>query len=125
MKIHRAMNPRSLANLDPQARNKGKQRFNTTLRPETIAWLQAGGNASERIEKLVGDAQAATAEEEEVKRSLESARGTLQAVEKIYHHWYTQAVHQVATSPRWRHIVKLLRELHDALHHESHESTIR
>jgi exonuclease I len=47
------INPKSLANLNPKARFMNKQRFNTTLRPETIAWLQEGGNASQRIEDLV------------------------------------------------------------------------
>jgi hypothetical protein len=51
------VNPKSLANLNPKARYMGKQRFNTTLRPETIAWLQSGGNASQRIEDLVTAAQ--------------------------------------------------------------------
>lgn len=47
------INPKSLANLNPKARFMGKVRFNTTLRPETITWLQSGGNASQRIEDLV------------------------------------------------------------------------
>jgi hypothetical protein len=33
------------------------KRFNTTLRPETIAWLKRGGNASQRIEDLVDAAR--------------------------------------------------------------------
>lgn len=48
-----AVNPKSIANLNPKARYMGKVRFNTTLRPETITWLQSGGNASQRIEDLV------------------------------------------------------------------------
>lgn len=52
-----AVNPKSLANLNPKARYMGKVRFNTTLRPETITWLSQGGNASQRIEELVTAAQ--------------------------------------------------------------------
>jgi hypothetical protein len=52
------INPKSLENLNPKARYMGKQRFNTTLQPKTIAWLQSGGNASQRIEDLVNAAKA-------------------------------------------------------------------
>jgi hypothetical protein len=55
----RILNDRSLENLKlgPIFRDQGKQRFNTTLRPETIAWLKRGGNASQRIEDLVDAAR--------------------------------------------------------------------
>ena len=55
----RIIDDRSLENLKlgPIFRNQGKQRFNTTLRPETIAWLKRGGNASQRIEDLVDAAR--------------------------------------------------------------------
>jgi hypothetical protein len=45
--------PNSLANLNPQANNKGKVKCNLTLSPETIAWLKSGGNASSRVDYLV------------------------------------------------------------------------
>lgn len=55
----RILDERSLENLKlgPIFRDQGKQRFNTTLRPETIAWLKRGGNASQRIEDLVDAAR--------------------------------------------------------------------
>jgi len=55
----RILDDRSLENLKlgPIFRDQGKQRFNTTLRPETIAWLKRGGNASQRIEDLVDAAR--------------------------------------------------------------------
>jgi hypothetical protein len=55
----RILDDRSLENLKlgPIFRDQGKQRFNTTLRPETIAWLKSGGNASQRIEDLVDAAR--------------------------------------------------------------------
>jgi hypothetical protein len=55
----RILDERSLENLKlgPLFRDQGKQRFNTTLRPETIAWLKRGGNASQRIEDLVDAAR--------------------------------------------------------------------
>lgn len=49
----RSLSPNSLANLNPQANSKGKQRINLSLLPETIAWLKSGGNASERVDYLV------------------------------------------------------------------------
>jgi hypothetical protein len=49
----RRINERSLANLNPKARDKGKQDIKLSLRPETIAWLKTGGNASERVDFLV------------------------------------------------------------------------
>ena len=55
----RILDERSLENLKLGSifRDQGKQRFNTTLRPETIAWLKRGGNASQRIEDLVDAAR--------------------------------------------------------------------
>jgi len=55
----RILDERSLENLKlgPLFRDQGKKRFNTTLRPETIAWLKRGGNASQRIEDLVDAAR--------------------------------------------------------------------
>jgi hypothetical protein len=55
----RILDDRSLENLKlgPIFRDQGKQRFNTTLRPEAIAWLKRGGNASQRIEDLVDAAR--------------------------------------------------------------------
>ena len=55
----RILDERSLENLKlgPLFRDQGKKRFNTTLRPETIAWLKKGGNASQRIEDLVDAAR--------------------------------------------------------------------
>ena len=55
----RILNERSLENLklEPIFRDQGKQRFNTTLRPETIAWLKRGGNVCQRIEDLVDAAR--------------------------------------------------------------------
>jgi hypothetical protein len=55
----RILDDRSLENLKlgPIFRDQGKQRFNTTLRPETIVWLKRGGNASQRIEDLVDAAR--------------------------------------------------------------------
>ena len=55
----RILDERSLENLKlgPIFRDQGKQRFNTTLRPETITWLKRGGNASQRIEDLVDAAR--------------------------------------------------------------------
>lgn len=49
------MSPRSLENLKlgARARSQGKVRFNCTLLPETIEWLQACGNASHVIDELV------------------------------------------------------------------------
>ncbi len=55
----RILDERSLENLKlgTPARDQGKKRFNTTLRPDTIAWLKRGGNASQRIEDLVDAAR--------------------------------------------------------------------
>ena len=55
----RILDERSLENLKlgSPSRDQGKKRFNTTLRPDTIAWLKRGGNASQRIEDLVDAAR--------------------------------------------------------------------
>ena len=55
----RQMNERSLENLKlgAQARSQGKIRRNTTLLPETIAWLEGQGNLSAAIEQLVASAR--------------------------------------------------------------------
>jgi septal ring factor EnvC (AmiA/AmiB activator) len=55
MAKERQINPRSLENLKlgKTAGDKKKIRFNTTLLPETIAWLKACGNASDTIDALV------------------------------------------------------------------------
>ena len=47
---------KSLENLKlgPQSRNQGKVRRNFTLLPKTISWLERGGNASGRIDEMVG-----------------------------------------------------------------------
>jgi hypothetical protein len=59
MNDKRQLNPNSLANLNPKARYKGKVRRNTTLREETITWLERiGGNVSQGIEDLVAAAKA-------------------------------------------------------------------
>jgi exonuclease I len=72
------INPKSLANLNPKARFMNKQRFNTTLRPETIAWLQEGGNASQRIEDLV-----TAAKRKELKFNWEIIAGLTAEVEQL------------------------------------------
>lgn len=56
-KKQRQMNERSLENLKlgAQARSQGKIRRNTTLLPETIAWLEGQGGVSQTIERLVAD----------------------------------------------------------------------
>jgi hypothetical protein len=56
----RKINPRSLENLKlgAKARTQGKVRFNCTLLPETVEWLQACGNASNTIDELVKAARA-------------------------------------------------------------------
>ena len=55
----RQMNERSLENLKlgAQARSQGKIRRNTTLLPETIAWLEGQGNLSAAIDQLVASAR--------------------------------------------------------------------
>lgn len=40
--------------LGPQVRDKGKKRCNVTILPQTYEWLHKGGNASGRIDELVG-----------------------------------------------------------------------
>jgi predicted nucleic acid-binding Zn-ribbon protein len=57
------VNSKSLANLNPRNRYQGKERFNTTLLPETICWLQQSGNASQKIEELVLEAKSGNAHE--------------------------------------------------------------
>ena len=58
-KLSRQMNDRSLDNLKlgAQARYQGKIRRNTTLLPETIAWLEGQGNLSAAIDRLVDNAR--------------------------------------------------------------------
>lgn len=58
-KPSRQMNDRSLENLKlgAQARYQGKIRRNTTLLPETIAWLEGQGNLSAAIDRLVDNAR--------------------------------------------------------------------
>lgn len=49
-------NPKSLENLKlgAQARYSGKERHAYTVKPETHQWLSSGGNASLRLDELVG-----------------------------------------------------------------------
>jgi hypothetical protein len=51
--MKRGTNPRSLSNLNPKARLLGKVKLNLTVKPETIAWLKKGGNASAKLDYLV------------------------------------------------------------------------
>lgn len=46
-------NPNSLKNLNPKAASKDKVKIHLSLKPETIAWLKKGGNASERVDYMV------------------------------------------------------------------------
>jgi DNA-binding transcriptional regulator GbsR (MarR family) len=51
----RQVSERSLENLKlgSKFRDKGKQRHNFTVLPETVQWLKNTGNASDAIDKLV------------------------------------------------------------------------
>jgi DNA-binding transcriptional regulator GbsR (MarR family) len=51
----RQVSERSLENLKlgSKSRDKGKQRHNFTVLPETVQWLKDTGNASDAIDKLV------------------------------------------------------------------------
>lgn len=51
----RGKHENSLANLKmgSTSRSQGKRRVTVTLLPETIAWLDASGNRSERIDLMV------------------------------------------------------------------------
>ncbi len=51
----RQVSERSLENLKlgSKFRDKGKQRHNFTVLPETVQWLKDTGNASDAIDKLV------------------------------------------------------------------------
>jgi hypothetical protein len=52
----RNMNPASLENLKMGAasRRQNKVPCNLTLLPETVAWLKKGGNASAKVDEMVG-----------------------------------------------------------------------
>ena len=121
----RKMHRNSLANLNPRNRDQGKVRFNTTLKPETIAWLQADGNASGRIEELVTLAQSDNAQEQkkpddahEQKRledKLHRAEQTLNAITVIVQRWEEKASTRNTTTPRWENVIRLLTELRTEL----------
>lgn len=51
----RGKHENSLANLKmgSTSRSQGKRRITVTLSPETIAWLDASGNRSDRIDLIV------------------------------------------------------------------------
>lgn len=55
----KGVNPKSLENLrlGAETRNKDKQRTNLTLLPETVRWLKGCGNASDKVDELVGEAR--------------------------------------------------------------------
>ena len=52
----RKYNPKSLENLKlgSKARYTGKERHNYTIMPATHEWLASGGNASLRLDEVVG-----------------------------------------------------------------------
>lgn len=56
MKPRKYDNPNSLANLKLGAtsRHSGKQRHCYTVKPETHNWLASSGNASMRLDEMVG-----------------------------------------------------------------------
>lgn len=133
----RKMHRNSLANLDPRNRYQGKERFNTTLLPETIAWLQQSGNASRKIEELVEQAQSEHAQEpnisfntheqnsendsyhahelKELTDRLYQAEETLNSVAGIVRRWEAEASSRKTSNPRWEKVIKLLAELHTEL----------
>ena len=115
------MHRNSLANLNPRNRDQGKVRFNTTLKPETIAWLQAGGNASSRIEELVALAQSENTHEQ-IKSGdaherkalgdrLHQTEEKLAAVVAIVQRWEGKASNRSPNTPRWENVIKLIGEL--------------
>ncbi|PSB40872.1 hypothetical protein C7B80_32305 [Cyanosarcina cf. burmensis CCALA 770] len=121
----RKMHRNSLANLNPRNRDQGKVRFNTTLKPETIAWLQAGGNASGRIEKLVALAQSGYTHEQNnsddthewkaLEDRLHKAEQTLNVIAAIIQRWEEKAANRNPSTPRWENVIKLVGEVRTEL----------
>ncbi|MDV2998201.1 MAG: hypothetical protein N4J56_007906 [Chroococcidiopsis sp. SAG 2025] len=128
--MSRRMHRNSLANLNPRNRDQGKVRLNTTLKPETIAWLQAGGNASGRIEELVALAKSENTHKQEIsdsaheqkksddtheRKALENrlchAEEKLSVIADIVRRWEKEVGNRKASSPRWENVVRLLSEL--------------
>jgi hypothetical protein len=123
----RQVNPRSLENLKlgAEARNQDKQRTNLTLLPETVRWLKDSGNASDKVDQLVREAQknnsvsapASDQQIEQLQKALKQEREKVKQLERILKEETERANDAVLDG------LKAATILHEALKFKSNNAT--